>query len=130
AGADEPHPPPLCAAPTAAVLLLLLRADRAAASPLSAAGPHDGGGPVTSVSEAMAPLHAVPAEEIVLGAMMLSQHAATEVMEILTPADFYSHQHARLYSVLVGELAAGRPIDPVSVAHALDRAGLLGTSGG
>ena len=63
---------------------------------------------MTSVSEAMAPLHAVPAEEIVLGAMMLSQHAATEVMEILTPADFYSHQHARLYSVLVGSwLLAG-----------------------
>jgi replicative DNA helicase len=73
---------------------------------------------------------AVPAEQIVLGSMMLSARAADEVIEVLTTRDFYDPRHATVYAVLVAQLAADQPTEPVALAHALDGLGKLGTGAG
>lgn len=84
--------------------------------------------PVDELARALP--HAVPAEQVVLGAMMLSTHAADDVIEILTGRDFYDPRHASLYAMLTAQLASDQPTDPVALAHALDAAGKLGTGRG
>lgn len=74
--------------------------------------------------------HAIPAEQVVLGAMMLSTTAADEIIDLVTSRDFYDPRHATIYAVLTAQLAADEPVDPVGLAHALERAGRLGTGPG
>lgn len=74
--------------------------------------------------------HAIPAEQAVLGAMMLSTTAADEIIGLITSRDFYNAKHATIYAVLTAQLAAGEPVDPLSLAHALDRVGKLGSGPG
>lgn len=76
------------------------------------------------------PLADVAAEQIVLGAMMLSQRAADEVLEILTSADFYQPAHAAIYVSLLAALAGGEPTDPTALAGRLLTTGDLQRVGG
>lgn len=76
------------------------------------------------------PPHAVLAEQAALGAMMLSPRAADDVIEILTTRDFYDPRHAAVYALLTAQLAAGLPTDSLSLMHALEEAGKLGTGPG
>jgi replicative DNA helicase len=41
----------------------------------------------------------------------------------LLPIDFYLASHGELYRLLVQERGAGRPLDPVSIADAIEREG-------
>ena len=74
--------------------------------------------------------HAIPAEQATLGAMMLSTTAADEIIDIITSRDFYDPRHATIYAVLTAQLAANEPVDPYSLAAALERAGKLGNGPG
>jgi len=76
------------------------------------------------------PLADTAAEQIVLGAMMLSQHAADQVIDILTSGDFYEPRHGLVYATVVAALAAGDPTDPTAIAERLLAAGDLQRAGG
>ncbi len=65
-----------------------------------------------------------------LGAMLLSREAIAEVVETLDPDHFYKPAHGHLYDAVMGLYGAGQPVDAVTVAEELQRAGLLEEIGG
>jgi replicative DNA helicase len=71
------------------------------------------------------PPHSLEAEESVLGSMLLSQEAITDVSEILTPADFYKESHGIIFQTALSLFASGEPVDPVTMAESLRAQGNL-----
>lgn len=88
------------------------------------AAPSNGGG-VTRV-----PPHSIEAEESLLGAMLLSEHAVSTVSPIVTADDFYKPAHRHLFDTMQALAVAGAGIDPVTVAEELARVDLLEMCGG
>ncbi len=76
------------------------------------------------------PPHNLEAEESVLGSMMLSGEAIADVVEILTPDDFYRGANGRIFETLRGIYARGEPVDIVTGIEALKRTGALDDVGG
>ena len=79
---------------------------------------------------ARVPPNNLRAEESVLGAMLLSREAIAEVVEILEPDHFYKPAHGHLYDAIMSLYSGGEPVDAVTVAEELQRAGLLDEVGG
>jgi replicative DNA helicase len=80
--------------------------------------------------EQRVPPQNLEAEASVLGAMMLSNDAMADVVEILEPDDFYRGVKGRIYASIRGLFAQGEPIDVITVAGALEREGVLEEIGG
>lgn len=70
------------------------------------------------------------AEMSVLGGMLLSPDAISEVVEILTPEDFYVPKHATIFSVITELFGRGEPADFVTVGAALVDSGDIHRVGG
>ena len=81
-------------------------------------------------SSVRVPPHNIEAEESLLGAMLLSKEAIATAVETVNAADFYKPAHAHLFEAIVTLYGAGEPVDPVTVAEALHRAGVLDGVGG
>jgi replicative DNA helicase len=77
-----------------------------------------------------APPNDMLAEQCVLGAMLLSVDAVGEVVEVVIGADFYRPAHEQIFGTIVDLYGRGEPVDPVTVAAALGRRGLLAKIGG
>ena len=75
------------------------------------------------------PPHDLDAEESLLGAMLLSTDAVAAAIEICNAADFYKPAHAHIFNAIVSLFNAGSPVDAVTVADELRRAGVLGEVG-
>jgi replicative DNA helicase len=77
------------------------------------------------------PPHNLDAEESLLGAMLLSRDAINAAAELnVVAADFYKPGHQHVYDAIRVLTAAGQPVDAVTVADELRRAGLLDELGG
>jgi replicative DNA helicase len=76
------------------------------------------------------PPHDIPAEESLLGAMMLSAGAIADAAGVVTASDFYKPAHGHVYDAVHTLYASGQPADSVTVADELRRAGLLDAIGG
>lgn len=74
--------------------------------------------------------HDYAAEQIVLGAMMLSEVALDAAAEIVKAADFYKPGHIVLFSAILGQRANAEPSDPAAIVHVLSISGDLGKVGG
>jgi replicative DNA helicase len=72
----------------------------------------------------------VPAEQSVLGGMLLSKDAIADVIEALRPTDFYRPAHQLIYDAVLDLYARGEPADAVTVSAELTRAGQLARIGG
>jgi replicative DNA helicase len=72
----------------------------------------------------------VEAEESLLGAMLLSKDAIASAVEAVSPEDFYKPAHGHLFEAIQSLYGRGEPVDPVTVAEELRRAGLLEALGG
>jgi replicative DNA helicase len=70
------------------------------------------------------------AEQSVLGGMMLSKDAISDVVEVLQSSDFYRPAHETIYNTILELDAAGEPADPITVAAALTKSGQLTKVGG
>lgn len=70
------------------------------------------------------------AEQIVLGAMMLSTRAVADASEIVRDADFYRPAHATIFRAILALDERSEPTDPVAVAAELERTGDLVRLGG
>ena len=77
------------------------------------------------------PPHNLEAEESILGAMLLSKDAITSAVEHnVEPQDFYKPAHGHIFEAALSLYGQGEPVDPVTVAEELRRAGLLEGIGG
>ncbi|MEX2624833.1 MAG: replicative DNA helicase [Acidimicrobiia bacterium] len=76
------------------------------------------------------PPHSREAEESVLGALLLSPHAANEVMDKLVPNDFYVPAHQSIFEAMVSLYNANQPIDAVTLSEELRRSAELEKVGG
>ncbi|GAA4483761.1 hypothetical protein GCM10023191_005880 [Actinoallomurus oryzae] len=72
--------------------------------------------------------HNVGAEQVVLGAAMLSPAALTEVRELLDGSEFYRPAHLRIWEAITALADRGAPFDPLAVGAELGRD--LATTGG
>ncbi|HEY5483282.1 MAG TPA: replicative DNA helicase, partial [Propionibacteriaceae bacterium] len=72
----------------------------------------------------------VPAEQSVLGAMMMSKDAIANVVETVKGRDFYRPSHELIYDAILDLYGKGEPADPITVAAELTRRGEIGKVGG
>lgn len=72
----------------------------------------------------------LPAEQSVLGAILLSKDAIADVVEMLKPDDFYRPAHQTVYESVLDLYGRGEPADPVTVSAELERRGELLRIGG
>jgi replicative DNA helicase len=76
------------------------------------------------------PPHNLQAEESLLGAMLLSKDAIAAAVEVCGADDFYKPAHAHIFDAISSLYIQGEPVDPVTVADELRRAGLMEAIGG
>ena len=76
------------------------------------------------------PPHSTEAEESVLGSILLSSDAANEVLDRITPEDFYVPAHQAIFEAISRLYNENQPIDAVTVADMLRRAEELDKVGG
>ena len=71
-----------------------------------------------------------PAEQSVLGGMMLSKDAIADVVEILRGQDFYRPAHETIYEAIIDLYGRGEPADAVTVSDELTKRGEINRIGG
>jgi replicative DNA helicase len=76
------------------------------------------------------PPHDVAAEQCVLGGMLLSKDAISDVIEVIRPSDHYRPAHQLVHEAILDLYARGEPADPITVANELTRRGELTRIGG
>ena len=76
------------------------------------------------------PPHDVPAEQCVLGGMLLSKDAISDVIEVIRPGDHYRPAHQIVHEAVLDLYARGEPADAITVANELSRRGDLQRIGG
>ncbi|MDI6716423.1 MAG: replicative DNA helicase [Actinomycetota bacterium] len=74
--------------------------------------------------------HNIEAEQSLLGSMLISQDAISEILEILSADSFYTEAHRRIFETIVELYAKGEPADPIMLAEALSARGYLEQCGG
>ena len=62
--------------------------------------------------------------------MLLSSHAIADSIELVSAEQFYRPAHAHVYDAIAALYAAGDPVDPVTVAVEIERAGVAEAVGG
>ena len=76
------------------------------------------------------PPHDIAAEQCVLGGMMLSKDAISDVLEVIKPADHYRPAHQIVHEIILDLYSRGEPADAVTVAAELTKKGDIGKVGG
>ncbi|MCK5128604.1 MAG: replicative DNA helicase [Clostridiales bacterium] len=76
------------------------------------------------------PPHNLDAEKSLLGAMILSQKAASQGIERLNSEDFYLGAHARIFESMIELAAKGNSIDLITLSDRLETDGALEAVGG
>lgn len=82
------------------------------------------------VPDASVPLYSVEAEMSTLGAMLLSERAAEEIVTILNEDDFYRPAHRLIFRAMKALIAAHKPIDMLTLPEELRARGDLANIGG
>jgi replicative DNA helicase len=77
------------------------------------------------------PPHNLDAERAVLGAVLLEgRDALPRVVEVLTPADFYTEAHRVMYATMLHLFERGEPVDLITLTEELRREDQLSFVGG
>jgi replicative DNA helicase len=76
------------------------------------------------------PPHDLAAEQCVLGGMLMSKDAISDVMEVIRPADHYRPAHQLVHEAILELYGRGEPADPVTVSDLLVKRGDLARIGG
>src|SRR5664280_2796074 len=69
-------------------------------------------------------------EQAVLGSILIDRDGIIEIADFLRPEDFYRQAHGRIYAAMLELFEHREPIDVVTFAEALERAGELEAVGG
>lgn len=70
------------------------------------------------------------AEKSVLGAVMLSNDALMDVMEVVRPDDFYNNNNREIFSAVCKLNQEGSPVDTITVSEELKKRAVLESVGG
>src|SRR5947209_10666903 len=76
------------------------------------------------------PPHDLAAEQCVLGGMMLSKDAISDVLEVIRPSDHYRPAHQIVHEAILDLYGRGEPADAVTVAAELTKRGDIAKVGG
>ena len=76
------------------------------------------------------PPHDVAAEQCVLGGMLLSKDAISDVIEVIRQADHYRPAHQLVHEAILDLYGRGEPADAITVANELTRRGEIARVGG
>ena len=76
------------------------------------------------------PPHDLAAEQCVLGGMMLSKDAISDVLDVIHAHDYYRPAHQVVHDVILDLYGRGEPADAVTVAAELTRNGDIARVGG
>ena len=76
------------------------------------------------------PPHDIAAEQCVLGGMLLSKDAISDVLEVIKGSDYYRPAHQIIHEVILDLYGRGEPADPVTVSAELTKHGDIGRMGG
>jgi replicative DNA helicase len=76
------------------------------------------------------PPHDLAAEQCVLGGMMLSKDAISDVFDVIKAHDYYRPAHQIVHEVILDLYARGEPADAVTVAAELTKRGDISRVGG
>ncbi len=76
------------------------------------------------------PPHDLAAEQCVLGGMLMSKDAISDVLEVIRPGDHYRPAHQLVHEVILDLYGRGEPADPVTVANELTKRGEIARVGG
>ena len=76
------------------------------------------------------PPHDLAAEQCVLGGMLLSKDAISDVLEVIRPNDHYRPAHQLVHEVILDLYGRGEPADAVTVAAELTKHGDIARVGG
>ncbi|HUC55993.1 MAG TPA: replicative DNA helicase [Streptosporangiaceae bacterium] len=76
------------------------------------------------------PPHDIAAEQCVLGGMMLSKDAISDVLEVIKAADHYRPAHQIVHETILDLYGRGEPADPITVAAELTKRGEIAKVGG
>ncbi|MQY51213.1 replicative DNA helicase [Rhodocyclus tenuis] len=83
-----------------------------------------------SIAHLRVPPHSLEAEQSVLGGLLLDNSAWDRIADLLSEGDFYRDEHRRIWRQISSLFERGKPVDAVTVAEALDRAGQGEQTGG
>jgi replicative DNA helicase len=76
------------------------------------------------------PPHDIAAEQCVLGGMMLSKDAISDVLDVIKAHDYYRPAHQLVHETILDLYGRGEPADAVTVAAELTRRGDIARMGG
>jgi len=76
------------------------------------------------------PPHDVAAEQCVLGGMLLSKDAISDVIEVIRPADHYRPAHQLIHEAILDLYSRGEPADAITAANELTRRAEIARVGG
>lgn len=76
------------------------------------------------------PPQSLEAERAVLGGVLLEAEAATRAVEVVSPEAFYRPAHQRIFRAMIALFMKREPIDAMTLAEELRRAGSLDDVGG
>ena len=85
---------------------------------------------VVGLERGKLPPQAVDLEQAILGAMMIDKKGLDDVIDILSPEFFYRPEHQAIYAVIQNLFNESQPIDLLTVANELKKAGKLDMIGG
>jgi replicative DNA helicase len=84
----------------------------------------------TEPSYLKVPPQNLEAEQAILGAILIHNDAMNQVVDVVTPEDFYREAHAAIFEGMVSLYHQGDPIDIITIAQFLTRKGFLENIGG
>jgi len=76
------------------------------------------------------PPHDLAAEQCVLGGMLMSKDAISDVLEVIRPSDHYRPAHQIVHEIILDLYSRGEPADAVTVANELTKRGEIARVGG
>src|SRR5665213_3594631 len=81
-------------------------------------------------SQVKIPPQNLEAEQTVLGSILIDKNAIYRVADLLTPQDFYSPAHEKIYDAVLTLNGKGQPVDVMTITNFLKEKELLKEIGG
>lgn len=76
------------------------------------------------------PPHSIPAEQSVLGGLLIDNRAWDQINELLHAEDFYRKDHQQIFRAISTLINEGKPCDVITLSEWLDKSGQLQEAGG